>query len=91
MGLSEGVRDQDLKWVCVRDYFSLQYSDANLRDPAAIREAVARVAGELGGLDILHNNAGKQDTHTHTHTHTDTRAHIHTNISAAIALESKLL
>lgn len=35
------------------------YSDANLRDPAAIRQAVARIAGELGGLDILHNNAGR--------------------------------
>lgn len=34
------------------------YSDADLRQPHAIRETVARVAGELGGLDILHNNAG---------------------------------
>lgn len=34
------------------------YSDADLRQPKAIREMVARVAGELGGLDILHNNAG---------------------------------
>ncbi len=34
------------------------YSDADLRKPAAIREAVKRAAGELGRLDILHNNAG---------------------------------
>ncbi|KAF5832827.1 hypothetical protein DUNSADRAFT_11166 [Dunaliella salina] len=36
------------------------YSAADLRKPAEIREAIKSVAGELGGLDILHNNAGIQ-------------------------------
>lgn len=35
------------------------YSDADLRQPAQIRDAISRAAGELGGIDILHNNAGR--------------------------------
>ncbi len=36
------------------------YSDADMRDPAAIREMVARTEESLGRLDILVNNAGIQ-------------------------------
>eukprot|EP00199_Chlamydomonas_sp_CCMP681_P007104 CAMPEP_0119108014 /NCGR_PEP_ID=MMETSP1180-20130426/13016_1 /TAXON_ID=3052 ORGANISM="Chlamydomonas cf sp, Strain CCMP681" /NCGR_SAMPLE_ID=MMETSP1180 /ASSEMBLY_ACC=CAM_ASM_000741 /LENGTH=265 /DNA_ID=CAMNT_0007093577 /DNA_START=17 /DNA_END=814 /DNA_ORIENTATION=- len=36
------------------------FSDADLRNPLAIQDLVARVAGEFGSMDILHNNAGIQ-------------------------------
>lgn len=35
---------------------------ANVRDPESIREAVARVAAELGSIDVLVNNAGRFET-----------------------------
>lgn len=35
---------------------------ADLRDPESIREAVARVAAELGSIDVLVNNAGRFET-----------------------------
>ncbi len=36
------------------------YSDADMRDPEAVRSLVARTENELGRLDILVNNAGIQ-------------------------------
>ena len=36
--------------------------NANLREPASIREAVAQVAAEFGSIDILVNNAGRFET-----------------------------
>jgi 3-hydroxybutyrate dehydrogenase len=36
------------------------YSGADLTDPAAIEELIAMIAAELGGVDILLNNAGMQ-------------------------------
>ena len=38
------------------------HSGADISQPAAIRDMVARTAGELGSLDILVNNAGIQFT-----------------------------
>ncbi|MGC2163661.1 MAG: SDR family oxidoreductase [Silvibacterium sp.] len=35
---------------------------ANVRDPESIRSAVARVAAELGSIDVLVNNAGRFET-----------------------------
>jgi 3-oxoacyl-[acyl-carrier protein] reductase/pteridine reductase len=35
---------------------------ANLREPASIREAVAKTAAEFGSIDILVNNAGRFET-----------------------------
>lgn len=35
---------------------------ADVREPESIRQAVARVVGEFGGIDILVNNAGRFET-----------------------------
>ncbi|KAL6759925.1 hypothetical protein V8C86DRAFT_2563919 [Haematococcus lacustris] len=50
------LRDQ----IAAETGVKVVYADADLRKPAQIRDAVKRVADELGRLDIVHNNAGIQ-------------------------------
>lgn len=38
----------------------VMYSDADLRQPHLIRDMVGSVAAELGRLDVLVNNAGRE-------------------------------
>ncbi|GFH07167.1 uncharacterized protein HaLaN_01928 [Haematococcus lacustris] len=63
------LRDQ----IAAETGVKVVYADADLRKPAQIRDAVKRVADELGRLDIVHNNAGRSTPtpgeHSHYHPH----------------------
>ncbi|KAJ9516979.1 hypothetical protein QJQ45_027368, partial [Haematococcus lacustris] len=73
------LRDQ----IAAETGVKVVYADADLRKPAQIRDAVKRVADELGRLDIVHNNAGRStptpgehsDYHPHSQPHLPSHSH----------------